>query len=137
MSDDGKQKRRGGKSRQRTKRRTTALLRDAPPKTPLPRHRQPTINHEKLEAYLAAVEKFVDNRNRDLAELRKSGANLEKIVQLLKTATDPASTEHDIESAVEKYRGALAKANESFDDLKELKTVAKETLGLSAEPQTT
>ena len=92
MSKDGKQKRRGGKSRQRTKRRTTALLRDAPPKTPLPRHRQPTINHEKLEAYLAAVEKFVDNRNRDLAELRKSGANLEKIVQLLKTATDPAST---------------------------------------------
>src|ERR1017187_9137263 len=70
MSDDGKQKRRGGKSRQRTKRRTT----------PLPRHRQPTINHEKLEAYLAAVEKFVDNRNRDLAELRRSGANLEKIV---------------------------------------------------------
>ena len=50
MSDDGKQTRRGGKSRQRTKRRTTALLRDALPNTPLPRRRQPTINHEKLEA---------------------------------------------------------------------------------------
>src|ERR1035441_1224066 len=90
MSDDGKQKRRGGKSRQRTKRRTTALLRDAPPKTPLPRHRLPTINHEKLDAYLAAVEKFVDNRNRDLADLRKSRAKLEEIVHLLKTGTDPA-----------------------------------------------
>src|SRR5437016_5114044 len=83
MSDDGKQKRRGEKSRQRTKRRTTALLRDSPPNTPLPRHRQPTINHEKMDAYLAAVEKFVDDRNRDLVELRKSGANLEKIVHLL------------------------------------------------------
>ena len=137
MSDDGKRKRRGGKSRQRTKRRTSPLLRGALPKTPLPRHRQPTINHEKLEAYLAAVEKFVDDRNRDRAELRKSGANLEKIVQLLKTATDPASTQHDIDSAVEKYQGALAKANESFGDLKELKIIAKEALGLSAETQTT
>lgn len=137
MSDDGKQKRRGGKSRQRTKRRTTALLRDALPNRPLPRHRQPTINHEKMDAYLAAAAKFVDGRNPDLADLRKSGAILEEIVHLLNTGTDPASIEHRIESALEQYRGALAKVKESFDDLRELKTIAKEALGLSAEPQST
>ena len=134
MSDDGKQKRRGGKSRQRIKRRTTALLRDA---LPMPRHRQPTIDHEKLDAYLAAAAKFVDDIHHDRAGLRKSGANLEEIVHLLKAGTDPASIQHQIESAVEQYRAALAKANESFDDLRELKTIAKEALGLSAEPQST
>ena len=137
MSDDDKRKPRGGKSRQQTKRRITSLLRDALPNTPLPRHRQPTINQEKLDAYLAAVAKFVEDRNRDLAELRKSGANLKKIVQLLKTAADPARTEHDIESAVEKYREAIAKANGTLDDMRELKTVGREVLGLSAERQTT
>ena len=130
MSDDGKRKRRGGKSRQRTKRPTTALLRDALPKTPLPRHRQPTINHEKLEAYLAAVEKFVDARNHDRAELRKSGANLEEIVRLLKSGTDPASIQHEIESAVEQFRADIAKANEALDDMKELKTISQGSSGL-------
>jgi len=137
MSYDGKHTRRGGKSRQRTKRRTSALLRDAPPNTPLPRHRQPTINHEKLDAYLAAAAKFVDDRNRDLADLRKSGAKFEEIVHLLKTGTDPASIQHDIESAVVQLQADVAKANGALDDMKELKTVAKEALGLSAEPQNT
>ncbi len=57
MSDDDKRKPKGGKSRQQTKRRITALLRDALPKNPLPRHQQPTINHEKMDAYLAAAAK--------------------------------------------------------------------------------
>jgi hypothetical protein len=135
MSDDGKQKRRGGKSRQRTKRRTTALLRDALLNTPLPRHRQPTINHEKMDAYLAAAEKHVDDRNHDRAELRKSGANIEEIVRLLKSGIDPASIQHEIESAVQQFRADIAKANEALDDLRALKTMAKEALGMSAEPQ--
>ena len=120
MSYDGKQKRRGGKSRQPTKRRTS----------PLPRHRQPTINHEKMEAYLAAAAKHADDRKQDRAELRKSGANLEEIAQLLKSGTDPASIQHEIESAVEQFRADVAKANEALDDLKELKTIAKEALGI-------
>jgi len=120
MSYDGKQKRRGGKSRQRTKRRTS----------PLPRHRQPTINHEKMEAYLAAAAKLADDINRDRADLRKSGLNIEEIVQLLNTGTDPASILNQIESAVEQFRADVAKANEALDDLKELKTIAKEALGI-------
>ena len=136
MSDDGKQKRRGGKSRQRTKRRTTTLLRDALPNTPLPRHRQPTINHEKLDVYLAAVAKFTDALERDTAKLRKSRLKLDEIVRLLKTGTDPASIQNDIESAAVQLRAEVAKANGALDDMKELKTIAKEALGLSAEPQT-
>lgn len=137
MSDGGKRKRRGGKSRPRTKGRTSALLRNALPNTPLPRHRQPTINHEKLEAYLAAAAKLVDDINHERADLRKSGAKFEEIVHLLKTGINPASIQHDIESAVEQFRADVAKANESLDDLKKLKTIAKEALGLSAEPQST
>ena len=137
MSDDGKQKRRGGKSRQRTKRRTTALLHHALPNTPLPRHRQPNINHEKMGAYLAAAAELVDDINYERADLRKSGAKFEEIVHLLKTGTDPASIQQDIESAVVELRAYVAKANGALDDMKELKTVAKEALGLSAEPQST
>jgi hypothetical protein len=96
MSDGGKHKRRGRKTN-RTKRRTTAL----------PRHRQPTINHEKLEAYLAAAAKFVDALEHDGAELRKSRLKLDEIVHLLKTGTDPASIQDYIESAVEQTRATL------------------------------
>lgn len=104
---------------------------------PCPATRQPTINQEKLDAYLAAAAKHVDDRNHDRADLRKSGANLEQIVQLLKSGTDPASIQHEIESAVEQFRADIAKANEALDDFRELKTKAKEALGLSAEPQST
>jgi DNA-binding transcriptional MerR regulator len=134
MSDDGKRNRRGGKTN-RTKRRTTA--RDVLPNTPLPRHRQPTINHEKIEAYLAAAAKHVDDRKHDRAKLRKSGANLEEIVQLLKSGTDPASIQHEIESAVEQFRADIAKVNEALDDLKKLKTIAREALGLGTQTRST
>ena len=134
MIDDGNRKRKGSKTRHRTKRRTTALRRDALPNTHRLRHRQPTISHEKLDAYLAATAKFVGERNHDRAGLRKAGANLEEILHLLKTGTDPASVTNLIETAVKQYGVALAKANESLD---ELKTTAKEALGLSAEPEST
>jgi hypothetical protein len=134
MDNDGKHKRRGGKCRQRTKQRTSAPLRDAP-RVPLHRQRQPIINHEKMEAYLAAATKLADDINHDRADLRKSGSNLQEIVHLLNTGTDPASILNLIESAVLQFRAATARANESLDDLKELKTIAKEALGLRAEPQ--
>ena len=130
MSDDGKQKRRGGKSRHRAKRGTNALLRDALPKVPLPRHRQPTINDEKMAAYLAAAAKFSDALNHDGAQLGRAGSNLDEIVRMLNAGTDPASIRNIIESALEQQRVALAKTNEILDDLKELKTMAKEILAL-------
>lgn len=128
MSDNGRQKPRSGKARHRTKRRMSALLRDAP-RVPLPRQRQPA-NREKMRACLATAEKLTDDINHDRADLRKSGANLEEIVHLLNTGTDPASIQNLIESSVQQHLAAIAKTKESLDDLKELRTAAKEALGL-------
>jgi len=137
MSNDGKQTRRGGKSRQRTKRRASPLLRAALPNTPLPRHRQPTINHEKLEAYLAAVAKFTDALERDTAKLRKSRLKLDEIVHLLNSGTDPASVMNTIESAIQECRVTFAEGRKTVGDFNEAFATDDDGPGLSAEPQTT
>ena len=43
---------------------------------------------------------------------------------------DKSSQKRDIKRAVEQFRADVAKANEALDDLKELKTIAKEALGI-------
>lgn len=85
---------------------------------------------------MAAAAKFVDALERDGAELRKSRLKLDEIVYLLKTGTDPASIQHDIESAIEQTRATL-RTSQSVGDLKKLKTIAREALGLGAEPRST
>jgi hypothetical protein len=151
MSDDGKQKRRGGKSRQRTERPTIrfsgdenapieklieaprqspgARLRDALPNVSLPRHRQPAINHQKMVACLAAAAKFADAIEADRAELGKSASNLNQIARMLNAGIDPACIMDILESALEQHRTALAKAHETLDDLKGLRTMAMQALG--------
>jgi hypothetical protein len=138
MSHDGGQKRRGGKSRQSTKRRRSALHRDALPNVPLPRHRQPAINDRKRASCLAAAAPFADALEHHRAELRKSRLNLDEIVHLLKAGTDPASIRNIIETAVEECRVTYAKGKETFDDFKELFTMDDEASGPErTEPQTT
>jgi hypothetical protein len=136
MSKDGKQKRRGGKNRESSGRRRRTLRREALP-TPLPRHRPPTINDKKIESCLAAAAEFVDALEHDRAELQKSGLKLDEIVHLLNSGTDPASIMNIIESAVQECRVTFAEGRKTLGDLKELKTMAREALGLSAEPQST
>ncbi len=120
MSDNGNQKGRSGKSRQRTKRPTSALLRDALPNVPLPRHRQPTINHKETTAHLATAAEIADELEHDRAELGMAGSKLEEIVHMLNAGTDPASITNIIESAFEQHRAALAKTKQTLDDLKEV-----------------
>lgn len=112
MSDDGKQKRRGGKSRQRTKRRITALRRDALP-TPLPRRRQPSIDKD-VASHLAAAAEFADTLEHDGAELQKSRLKLDEIVQLLNSGTDPASIMNLIESALQDCRETFAEGRKNI-----------------------
>jgi len=119
MSKGGKQKRRGGKSRESTARRRGTTRRDAL-STPLPHRRQPTINDEKMAAYLAAAAEFTDALERQLAELRKSRSNLDEIVHLLKTGSDPASIMNIIESAVEECRGTFANGGKTLGEFKEV-----------------
>jgi len=151
MSDYGNQKRRGGKSRQRTKPRTIRFssdenapieklmeatrqspdsrLHDALPNISLPRHRPPAINHEKMVACLAAAAKFADAIEADRAELGKSASNLNQITRMLNAGIDPARNTDILESALEQHRAALAKAHETLDDLKELHTMTMQVLG--------
>jgi hypothetical protein len=75
MSHDGKQKRRGSKNRQRTKRRTIRFSDDENaaieklieatrslqvPSSVMPRHPQPAISHETMVACLATTPKFAN-----------------------------------------------------------------------------
>jgi hypothetical protein len=119
MSDDGKRKRRGGKT-SRTKRRTNAQLRDALPNVPLPRHRQPTINPKETTAHLATAAEIADELEHDRAELGKAGSKLEEIVHMLNAGTDPASITNIIESALEQHQASVAKTKQTLDDLKEV-----------------
>lgn len=128
MDNDGKQKLKGGKKRGTTKRRRGALHRDVLP-TPLPRHRQPTINHEKLEAYLAAVAKFTDALERDGAELRKSRLKLDEIVHLLKSGNEPSSVMDLIESAVQECRVTFADSRKTLGGFKEASATDDESAG--------
>ena len=141
MSDDGKQKRRGGETRQQTERRTMRFsgdenapiekLTEATRLSPgaLPRHRQPAINDQKMVACLAAAAKFADAIEADRAELGKSASNLNQIARMLNSGIDPACIIEILESVLEQHRTALAKAHETLDDLKELRTMAMQVLG--------
>jgi hypothetical protein len=128
MSKDGKQKRRGGKSRESTERRRGTLRRDALP-TPLPRHQQPTINDKKRASCLAAATDFADALEQHLAEVRKSRSNLDEIVRLLNTGTDPASIINIIESAIEDCRVSFAKGGKTLGDFKEVLATDDEAPG--------
>lgn len=129
MSHDGKQKRRGGKKRPRTKRRTSALRRDDLPGAPLPRHRQPAINNKTMVSRLAASPEFADALEHQRVELRKSRLKLDEIVQLLNSGTRPASIMNLIESAVQECRVTFAEGRETLEDWKEFYTMAEEAPG--------
>ena len=94
MSKDRKQKRGGGKSRNRTARRRGALP------TPLP-HRRPAINDKQMAFCLSHSAELADALEHHRDELRKSRLKLDEIVHLLNAGTDPASIMNIIESAVE------------------------------------
>jgi hypothetical protein len=118
MSKDGKQKRRGGKSRGSTEPRRGILRREALP-TPLPRHRPPTINDKKMASRLAAAAEFAAALENDEAELRKSRLKLDEIVHLLNSGTDPASIMNIIESAAQECRVTFARGRKTLGDFKE------------------
>jgi hypothetical protein len=120
MSQDGKQKRRGGKKLQRTQRRTSAEHRDDLPNAPLPRHRQPAINNKMMVSRLAASPEFADALEQQHAELRKSRLKLDEIVHLLNSGTDPASIMNIIESAVQECRVNFAEGRKTLAAFKEV-----------------
>lgn len=151
MGDDGK-KRTGTENRQRTKRRTIrftadedaqieklvettrqspgALIRNALLNAPLPRVRRSTVNDQKMARFLAGAAKIADAFRAHLAELGKSGSNLNQVAYMLNTGTEPPRIMNIIETAVEEHRAAVAKLNELITDALEMRTMAMEALGL-------
>ena len=125
---DGKRKRRGSKTRHRRKRRTSALRRDALPNLPLPHHRQPTINDEKMAAHLDAP-KLADALEHHGAELQKSRLKLDEIVHLLNSGTDPASIMNIIESTIQECRVIFAVGRKTLGDFREVPATDEEAPG--------
>ena len=97
---------------------------------PLPRHRrQPTVNDNALTAYLSAAAKLKDVLKESLAELGKSGSNLNQIAYMLNAKTAPPRIMNIIETAIEEHRVLEARHDAAFKDLDELRTMAMDALG--------
>jgi hypothetical protein len=104
-----------------------AMLADAP----LPKRRhQPTVNDKALGAYLAATAQVKDALKNSLAELGKSGSNLNQIAYMLNANTAPARIINIIESAVNEHNALVARHEAASKDLDELRTMAMNALGL-------
>jgi hypothetical protein len=104
-----------------------AMLLDAP----LPKRRhQPTVNEQGLTAYLGATAKVKDALKESLAELGKSGSNLNQIAYMLNANTAPPRIMNIIESAINEHNVLLARHDAVFKDLDELRAMAMDALGL-------
>ena len=153
MSDDGKDRSSGSETRQRRKRRTIrfsdeedaqieklveatrqspgALLRATLLNIPLPRHRRSTVDEKRLGAFIAAAARVADDLKASRAELGKSGSNLNQIAHMLNTNIDPSRIMNIIESGVSNHTALVDTYHRAIeDDLKELRTMAMDALGL-------
>jgi hypothetical protein len=98
---------------------------------PLPRQRrQPTLKDSALTAYLGATAKIKDALKDSLAELGKSGSNLNQIAYMLNANTAPSRIENIVESAIAEHNALVARHEAVFRDLDELRTMAMEVWGL-------
>lgn len=97
---------------------------------PLPRRRVPTVNDEAMRAYLAATAAVKDVLRESLAELGKSGSNLNQIAYMLNANTAPPRIMNIIESALQEHHALVEKHQEAFNDLDELRTLAMQGMGL-------
>lgn len=152
MGDGGKQKRSGSQKRKVTARiainctpaQKTAILAKADAAglsptaiclavlldAPLPKRRLPTIKHQQMAQFLAAAAKVADALRAHLAELGKSGSNLNQVAYMLNANTDPLRIVNIIQSAVDEHSAAVARLNEAMTDVLEIRTMAMEALGL-------
>ena len=104
-----------------------AMMLDAP----LPKgRRKPTVNDNALRLFLGVGQKIADAVKASLAELGKSGSNLNQIAYMLNANTAPPRIMNIIETAVEEHRAHEARHMEAFSDLDEIRTMAMDVWGL-------
>ena len=98
---------------------------------PLPRRRLPSINDQAMMAYIAANAKLSDALKASLAELGKVNSNVNQIAHMLNTNIDPSRIMNIIESGVSNHTALIDTYHRAIeDDLKELRTMAMDALGL-------
>ena len=78
----------------------------------------------------AAAAKVKDALKDSLAELGKSGSNLNQIAYMLNANTAPARIMNIIENAINEHNALVARHEAASKDLDELRTMAMDALGL-------
>ena len=103
-----------------------AMLLDAP----LPTRRNPAINNEAMTHYLANTATLSDKLTAFLAEMGKSGSNLNQIAYMLNAGTDPARIMNIVETGIVNHLALVSECKEGLGDLKEIRTMGMNALGL-------
>ncbi len=104
-----------------------AVMLDAP----LPvRRRNPTVNQQAMTRYFGHTAKLSDALRDQLAELGKSGSNLNQIAYMLNSGTAPARIAALTEAAIQEHRTLVETCQAAMEDLKELRTMGMDALGL-------
>jgi hypothetical protein len=104
-----------------------AVMLDAP----LPaRRRNPTVNQQAMTRYFGNTAKLSDGLRDNLAELGKSGSNLNQIAYMLNSGTAPARIAALTEAAIQEHRAIVEACQAAMEDLKELRTMGMDALGL-------
>jgi hypothetical protein len=104
-----------------------AVMLDAP----LPvRRRNPTVNQQAMTRYFGNTAKLSDALRDQLAELGKSGSNLNQIAYMLNSGTAPARIAALTEAAIQEHRTLIETCQAAMEDLKELRTMGMDALGL-------
>jgi hypothetical protein len=95
----------------------------------LPRQRRPRIFEKLLAQFLHAVAIFVDALKTSLAELGKSGSNLNQIALYLNSGTAPPRILNLIEEALTTHVRVLKLHEELLADAKEMRTLSLQAHG--------
>jgi len=90
---------------------------------PLPRTRRPRIEEKRLAEYLAAVARSADAIRASLAELGKSGSNLNQIAHNLNAGFPPERLMNALEAALQEHARLVALHEELLKDAQELRTI--------------
>jgi hypothetical protein len=97
---------------------------------PLPLRRNPTVKERAMTQYLGHTAMVSDRLRDQLAELGKSGSNLNQIAHMVNADTAPMRIVNIIESAIQEHQSLVAIYKELAGDLKELRTMGMNALGL-------
>ena len=108
----------------------SALTLNALLKTPLPRSRRPRVDDELMRQFFVQIASARDVLKSSVAELGKSGSNLNQITHVLNTDRTPESVMNILQATLEAHFEALEEHKQAVRDLEELRTAGMNAMGL-------